>query len=538
MDLNDTEIKLYPHQVESILNMEKLEREKKVTMDNTTITTKLGINSDITGYGKTISMIGLIIRDKMEWDMNCDYIDEEITRYSSGMLNRRKTFSLKKLNSTLILSSPSISKQWMEELKKTNLKSCCITTTLKANTIDVNDYDVIVTVPNFIRALSYRYLNMVWKRFIYDEPSNVALPLNVQIYAGFTWFLTATPELISMFQRKRRNAFMKAISNDLYYFMNWIIVKNDDDFVRSSFIMPETKFFEYVCYNNVYKILNSVIDDRIKKIIETGNIADAIIQLGGRSTSNIFEAVKNNHLIELKNIESKIQISEMKGEDDRKIELELKKNNVLKKMKDLEIRIKTVLNGKCCICFEDLNKPVMEPNCNNIFCGSCLLSWLKDKKTCPLCRTEIDIKKLIYIESKNDEKNDEYKIKNPPTKEEQILRLIEQNPSGKFIIYSDDDCSFKVIRNFLETNKINYFELKGGTNTRYNSIQKFKKQKNDRYIGFLNSIKDCSGINLQETTDIIFYHEVNEHVRTQVIGRANRIGRIEPLNVHQLFFEK
>ena len=51
---------------------------------------------------------------------------------------------------------------------------------------------------------------------------------------------------------------------------------------------------------------------------------------------------------------------------------------------------------------------------------------------------------------------------------------------------------------------------------------------------FLNSKYNGAGINLQEATDIILYHEMNFNTETQIIGRANRIGRKIPLNVHHL----
>jgi SNF2 family DNA or RNA helicase len=51
---------------------------------------------------------------------------------------------------------------------------------------------------------------------------------------------------------------------------------------------------------------------------------------------------------------------------------------------------------------------------------------------------------------------------------------------------------------------------------------------------FLNSRYCCAGINLQDATDIILYHEMNFNAETQIIGRANRIGRKVSLNVHHL----
>jgi hypothetical protein len=38
-------------------------------------------------------------------------------------------------------------------------------------------------------------------------------------------------------------------------------------------------------------------------------------------------------------------------------------------------------------------------------------------------------------------------------------------------------------------------------------------------------------------SDIIIYHEMNKELETQIIGRAQRIGRTEPLNVYYLLHE-
>ena len=68
---------LYPHQLRAIYMMEQREREQLIELSTNTfeneINTNIGIYSDITGYGKTLSIIGLIKRDKMNWDMSTQY---------------------------------------------------------------------------------------------------------------------------------------------------------------------------------------------------------------------------------------------------------------------------------------------------------------------------------------------------------------------------------------------------------------------------------------------------------------------------------
>jgi len=53
--------------------------------------------------------------------------------------------------------------------------------------------------------------------------------------------------------------------------------------------------------------------------------------------------------------------------------------------------------NKCPICYNSYTN-VCETECNHSFCISCLEKWLlKEKKTCPLCRSEIN-----YITQNNE----------------------------------------------------------------------------------------------------------------------------------------
>ena len=53
-------------------------------------------------------------------------------------------------------------------------------------------------------------------------------------------------------------------------------------------------------------------------------------------------------------------------------------------------------------------------------------------------------------------------------------------------------------------------------------------------VVFLNTQNNASGVNLQEATDIVLYHEMGELTMQQVMGRALRLGREIPLTVHHL----
>ena len=53
----------------------------------------------------------------------------------------------------------------------------------------------------------------------------------------------------------------------------------------------------------------------------------------------------------------------------------------------------------------------------------------------------------------------------------------------------------------------------------------------------LNAKYYGAGLNLQITNDIIIYHRFDKETEEQIIGRANRYGRTEPLSVYYLLHD-
>ena len=112
------------------------------------------------------------------------------------------------------------------------------------------------------------------------------------------------------------------------------------------------------------------------------------------------------------------------------------------------------------------------------------------------------------------------------------MDIINNNKNGKFIVFSNYSESFPLIHRVLQENNVSFKELQGQTGTRNKTITQFKK--GDIRVMFLNSKNNGAGINLQEATDIILYHQLDRDLETQVVGRANRIGRKQELFIHQL----
>lgn len=532
----ELKIDLHPHQLASVYKMETLERDHTVYYDFTNneeniIRTSLGINGNITGYGKTLEMITLILRDKMEWDVNDPYIKSETIPIANGLVNKVTLKKYEKNNTTLILANRSIIKQWLNEFKHTNLKVFSVMNNKDIECVDPDKYDVIIINSTFFNRMMQRFRNVCWKRFIFDEPGHIKVPRMQPVYAGFMWLVTATPYAICTQHKHCSTSFMYSISRSLYdwnHITKNIIVSHPEDFIKQSFQMPPTKHIYHKCYSALYKAFNGMIDDRIMDMIQGDDIESAIQALGGNKTTNITELIKQKKNEELLQIRYKIQLYNNRQNEESKVnEWKRREIAIVKQIEELDSRFENILKTDCNICFSDLSNPVLEPHCNNVFCTKCLLTWLKNKDNCPLCRAQIKPHELVYIVDQIENKKEE---KKPPTKEKAVIDILKKD--GKFIFFSSYDKSFTKTKTLLQKYNITFCEIKGNVKCIEKNLDRFKN--GELKVIFLNSRFYGAGLNLQEATDIIIYHNMDEALQQQVIGRANRIGRKIPLKVHHL----
>ena len=532
-------INLYQHQLASIYNMEKLEIENIIDMGgNKFKKTKIGINADMVGFGKTLSMIGLIIRDKLDWDITIPHVVEKMKIEAEGLVVSYEILRYTRLPTTLVLVPQTIISQWVQEIERSELTYTCVTTKQELLNLHAENYDIILVIPNMYNKIVSTYSNCCWKRFIFDEPGTIKVAGMTHVRAGFYWFLTATPtDIFHHHYRCNRGTFMRDIIGqsftDFENLLPIITIQNNSDFIKASFEMPKTFHYYYECQQPIFNVIHSFINTNIKSMIDSGNIEGAIIALGGKKTDNIVDIILEKKRKEISELDIKKQLYELNGEAKKIEETQDRKITLLNQITELELKFNNMLHETCNICYEPLKKPVIEINCQNVFCGECLLTWLRNKNSCPLCRSEINKKDLIYIQTKNDIDNTLLEIKPKlMNKLDQIIDIIKKNKNGKFLIFSDHDGSFNSINSILKDNNIDCIQIRGNVKTIEKNLSSFKSGGIN--VIFLNSKYCGSGINLQEATDIILYHEMHFGSETQIIGRANRIGRKDVLNVHHL----
>lgn len=554
-------IKLFPHQIDSIQNMELLEKQQQVEFEiytdnsktlDSTLYTKLGILSDIPGYGKSYSMISLIARDVMEWKTGEVEIDlHDGKKFSSYFSIKFKPVKMRSIQDTLLVASNSIVHQWKNYASASELKVYVVANKKNIANYEPDVYDLVIVTHTMYNNFVKEHPNYVWKRFVYDEPDTVSIPNMNIIQAGFHWLITSTYEHLGKYMlgnAKIHSHFMKKLlsfdidvrrlydTNQMDILSN-LVIQNDDEYVRSSFKSNPIQYIQHKCkIPAMVRALKDYIPEDVMRMIDAGDVSGALESLGGGNGQNLFDIVTAKKNEELKIAEFKVELytKRLAAESDVKSWKE-KYDNIAKEIEDIKKKYQDMMNEDCSICYSPLSDPVLMNCCQNMFCGKCILEWTtKTNRNCPLCRASVKYTELKMVgKKKEDEKSKEGGNKHL-TKSQMLLNVINkglQNPHHRFIIFSDYDVTFDVIKTALKSSKINFVHFKGSISIKQKLLEKYKS--GEIPVLFFNSTQDCSGLNLEFTTDIIIFHDMCYYVKKQIVGRADRIGRMSELRVHE-----
>ena len=525
------------------------EKFKEMKME---IETNYGILADKVGAGKTFMTMGMIVYNQIpkERDRIINSSIYTVTKY-------KDTEVPKKTN--LIIVPHNLSHQWKQAFEYCTLKTYKISKRSDVDNLvyednifankpaapdaDYNEtncvcyYDVIIISATMFELFYEKFNTIKWARIIIDEVVTIKLPSDLEFKCNFIWFITATPSGI---RYVRRNYVRDLVSTMKDYVMNNIIIKNDDEFVDQSMHLPNINQIIIKCLTpKELNIVKEYVDGDIINMINGGDIQGAITKLNCNieTSESILDVVTKKIKKELHNrkkeleYEQKVIPDNQKTHDEKIRHIQAKIKELENKCEGIETRIKSFKEEHCPICYEEFISPLLTPCCNNLFCLKCLSLC----QVCPMCRSEIDIKKCTIISDTKLKESKEIKEKTLCTKADNLITLIKTKPNGKFLVFSNYDRTFENLNEKLTDNGIKYNRLVG-SNVVINSILR-KFNSGDIKVLMLNAINYGSGLNLQMATDIIIYHELDMELETQVIGRAQRLGRKEPLNVYYLLNE-
>lgn len=119
---------------------------------------------------------------------------------------------------------------------------------------------------------------------------------------------------------------------------------------------------------------------------------------------------------------------------------------------------------------------------------------------------------------------------------DKIFELNNNNTVKKYLIFTEYESSLNdKITNILTKWNLSYARIKGSGIMISNTVEQYKT--GDVNTLLINSKYFGSGMNLENTTDIIIIHKMQSDVEMQVIGRAQRFGRVGNLRVWKLYYQ-
>jgi hypothetical protein len=344
--------------------------------------------------------------------------------------------------------------------------------------------------------------------------------------------------------------------------------------------------------------LNGNVDDALMRAMNAGDIDQAAIEIGCqvksendiiRSACTMYQSQHDGIVLRID--EKKHQIRELTVErekydnetkdmgvienEDLKHERSRHSQNLYSRisyakksidelqvdMKAVEARIHNIKericesNDKSCpVCLDNCEKPTLLNCCKNIFCFGCIHNIMTSRSRCPMCRESINAESMsLILDISKYEKKTEYNYDEIEDFENQLtapsegdedpllyekidvlIRELMNNPTKRYLVFSEFNGTFNVIRDRLNQTGIVYEMLSGSTVHIQKTIQLFRENKIQ--VLLLNARFFGAGLNLQMTDEIIIYHRMNSDLEKQVIGRAQRLGRQTKLSIRYLCY--
>lgn len=357
-----------------------------------------------------------------------------------------------------------------------------------------------------------------------------------------------------------------------------LFLMNDPTYIEQSMKLPDYLNIILICKDNLnIQVLNGIVSHDIMKMLNAGDIEGIVnkMECTVGSENNVISMVTQKYKDDLTLKEYALQVAIKRPTYDPNKETEGTKN-IRIAIADLKHKIDTITERvqrieSCPICYDDITNTIITPCCSNKFCFDCITMVLNSKSICPLCKEFLTISKLLILDNgqgklnnaKKEETQEEIaerqeqerqRIENLPYNDklellkkssmeyskydiiDHIFQLNRNNPVQKVLIFTEYESTLNTkVTSILDKYKMKYGKIKGTGLAISKQIENYRTGETN--VLMINSKYFGSGINLENTTDIIIIHKMHSDVEMQVIGRAQRYGRVGNLRVWKLYYE-
>ena len=431
---------------------------------------------------------------------------------------------------------------------------------------------------------------LIWKRVFFDEADTIHIPsTRPRATTRFTWLISASwanllfpnvtqyitnvylntvptnPLLDDALKHQLQILKTQSPTHGPYIYMRYLVVSSTffrdfvgtnnslrgnlvmrcrDEFVRESITLPPINIRNILCRPSILQqVVANAIPADVRNLLHAGDIKGALDSLGVKPEEpmSLIAAVTENRIKELNRLrltftfKSALEYATPQAKEAALKSLKDRISSLEEQIKGLKERIENYKTEICPICFDEPQTATLTQCCNRIFCGSCILTSLTRATTCPLCRTQISASGLRAVAAgpvpsvKADVKAEEPQLLK---KTEQLIQLLKTSPKGKFLIFSRFDNPFIQLSQEIEAMNLTVKLVRGNKDVIAQTLKTF--QKGDTNVLLLNSLQAGAGLNITAATHVILLHAMTHEEEKQILGRAYRLGRTEPLDVIRL----
>jgi hypothetical protein len=326
----------------------------------------------------------------------------------------------------------------------------------------------------FLKVLNDKEIGV--RRIVIDEIDIMDKFICSSVQTDYVWLMSASYK-----DQKRLGP----------YFINHIedvICKCDLDFVQQSLQLPEPVLVHIECDDDHVQLFDSILDTKQMKALHAGDfkLLNRTMNVTGTSVTPL----------------------NMKEMTKKYAEYLLKKTDEL----------------------EDLRKSFQE----------CHVLDERTEKEQNILRDKISLlemyhKHALLLQSRLEllPNIEEQQYKEKYLEDDFVKEMLERKES-KWLVFNDNGNTLINYQNALNSKEIKTTMLDGGNQKRIEKALEDYKQ-GDTQVLLLNSMIEGAGMNLENTTHLLFMHKTEEKFIEQVMGRAQRFGRKDPLNVFLLF---
>lgn len=559
------------------------------------IRTQIGILGDRVGSGKSFVILALLMSPEVV------QTGSVIKSYGLNKVLLSTRDIQKPVRTNVLVIPHNLCFQWEQYINRFSSQLSYLIINKNASlrqlhTLNYDEYDLLVITGTQYNSAAQIIAtkSIKVKRAIFDEVDSINIPSCHPIEASFYWFVTASygnllyPRGHSRWETANgqtimnatglKNAgFIKNLFTDLNNnvskdYIKVLVIRNRNDFVMQSIQLEDAMSHEIMCKTpHAIRVLHGLVDKKIINCLNAGDVDGAIscINPHHRTTQdNIITLLVNKYTNEVHNVDAKIQCAEItffESEQERESHIAtlLKKKTELQSiLRNMSERVNN--SDTCSICLNDIQNQTVVPCCSNSYCFMCISVWLGQERTmstrnrkmcCPICKSDLTVNDLLVVQPGRENAVDATQDSNaraeapvdptlPSTNDQndkltnmeillQHLRRSEER--RKILIFSMFDNSFAAIIHVLTRLQISWSYLKGNQHHIQNVVTNYKSCDLD--VLLINPQNYGSGLNLENTTDIIMFHRFNTEIDKQVIGRAHRMGRTSQLKVWYLLHD-